>query len=129
MVNSIETTSTKSLLLSHKAVSLKKKVQEDGKAMAHPFKKLKQSTSTASTCSHSSTTCLPSDDETNDNSDKSNSNSDSDGGSCVPEVELTPQEELGIVRGPPPEYLFLLSPFHLWSISPFLLLIMFVPIW
>jgi hypothetical protein len=93
MVNSIETNSTnstKSSVISGKALSLKKSVQKGVKAIARPFKKLKKSISTASTRSirsRSSTTF-------SDYVDESSINGQGDGGRSEPEVELTPQEQL-----------------------------------
>jgi hypothetical protein len=91
MAKSADTMSTKSSI-SAKAASIKKTVK---KSITQPFKKFKQSLSarstTRSTTSRSSTVILPSDHEADgDNSDDQSAHS---GGE--PEVELTPEQELG----------------------------------
>ena len=61
MVQSAETSSTKSSLVSSKAASFKKSVKKTTRAVAQPFKKLKQSLSVSlSWCSsHSQSMVLP----------------------------------------------------------------------
>lgn len=99
MAKSTETSSTKSSLVSSKAASLKKSVRKGTKAIARPFKKLKQSLSTSSRSSRSrsSPTFLQSDNEAGNSDDNVGSDHqeihDSDSN---PEVELTPEQELGM---------------------------------
>jgi len=97
MENSIETNSTKSSVLSSKAMSLKKLVRKGAKAVTQPFKKLKKSLSTVlmpSKCSCSSTTVSPTENEGVDPGNESSTDSKGDGSRSEPEVELTPEEEL-----------------------------------
>jgi hypothetical protein len=112
MALAAEASSTKSSLVSGKAASLKKTVQKGAKAITRPFKKLKQSFSSSSRSSRShSTTTLPLSDNEPSNSDKSGSERGSvDGNESEPEVELTPEQELGV-------YLLLSSLFHCIHIS------------
>jgi hypothetical protein len=113
MALAAEASSTKSSLVSGKAASLKKTVQKGAKAITRPFKKLKQSFSSSSRSSRShSTMTLPlSDNEPSNTSDKSGSERGSvDGNESEPEVELTPEQELGA-------YLLLSSLFHCIHIS------------
>ena len=82
MANSIKTNSTKSLVISSKAMSLEKSVQKGAKAVTQPFKKLKKSLSTVlmpSKCSHSSTTVSPTDNEVVDPGNESSTDSQGDG--------------------------------------------------
>jgi hypothetical protein len=94
MVNSIETNSTKSSIISGKAVSLKKSVQKGAKAIARPFKKLKKSISTPLTRSIRSRSSTTSDNENADHGNEPSADSQGDGSGSEPEDELTPQEEL-----------------------------------
>jgi hypothetical protein len=94
MVNSIETNSTKSSIISGKAVSLKKSVQKGAKAIAQPFKKLKKCISTPLTRSMRSRSSTTSDNENTDHGNEPSADSQGDGSGSEPEVELTPQEEL-----------------------------------
>ena len=92
MAKSTETASSKS---SSKATSLKNTVQRGATALTRPFKKLKKTISTASTRSirsvrSRSSATLPLSEGEAANGDKSSGDSDSD-----PEVELTPEQELG----------------------------------
>ena len=99
MVNSIETNSTKLLIISGKAMSLKKSMQKSTKAIAKPFKKLKNSISTASTHSirsRSSIAISISDDENINCNNKSSFGGQDDSNRSEPEVELTPEEELSM---------------------------------
>ena len=99
MVNSIETNPTKSSIISGKATSLKKSMQKGVKAIARPFKKLKNSISTASMHSIRSRSSIAfsiSDDENVNHDNVSSVGSEGDGGRSEPEVELTPQEELSM---------------------------------
>jgi hypothetical protein len=91
MVNSIETISTKSSVISGKALSLKKLMQKGAKAIARPFIKLKKSISTGSTPSIRSRTSTTFSDYV-DGTNKSSVDGQGDGGRSEPEV--TPQEEL-----------------------------------
>jgi hypothetical protein len=96
MAKSAETGSTKSSSISTKAASLKKTIQRTAKAIARPFKKVKRSFSTRSAtrsiASRSSTALPPSDNEADDPDVRSVT----DNGSIEPEVELTPEQELGL---------------------------------
>ena len=97
MVNSIETNSTKSSIISGRAVSLKKLVWKGVKDIAWSFKKLKKSISTASTYSIYSLTSITDVTSNNENADHGNepsANSQGDSSESEPEVELTHQEEL-----------------------------------
>ena len=97
MANSIETNSIKSSIISGKAASLKKSVQKGAKAISRPFKKLKKSISDASTCSIRSRSIAAisiSDRENADHGNEPSADGQGDISRSVPEVELTPQEEL-----------------------------------
>ena len=98
MAKSADTISTKSSIISGKAVSLKKTVKKSAKAITQPFKKLKQSISshlaTRSTISRSSSAIPPSDHEADGNNPKSIADNGSAHSSSEPEVELTPEQEL-----------------------------------
>jgi hypothetical protein len=97
MAKSSETMSTKSSIVSGKTASLKKTVKKSAKAITQPFKKIKQALSirsaTRSTTSRSSTAFPPSNNEADN--DKSVADNGSAHGSSEPEVELTPEQELG----------------------------------
>jgi hypothetical protein len=97
MAKSAETESTKSSTISGKAVSMKKTIKRSAKAIARPFKKVKQSFSTRSAtrsiASRLSMVLPPSDNE----ADNLNAKSVSDNGGTDPEVELTPEQELGLL--------------------------------
>src|ERR1700722_16680214 len=104
MVKSTETSSTKSSTTSSKVASFKKTVQKGATTLAWPFKKLKKSVFIALTCSirsRSSTTLPLCDIGALDNGNKSSADSggihshgsDSDSN---PEVELSPEQELGM---------------------------------
>jgi ribosomal protein L13E len=99
MAKSTETSSTKSSKLSSTAASLKKKVKSGAKAVARPFKKLKQAISTsASTCSthsRSSRAFSLSDNEADDSNTKSAADRGSVHGNDSGPEEITPEEELG----------------------------------
>ena len=99
MVRPAETSSTKSPLASSKAASLKNSVKKTAKAVAQPFKKLKQSLSVSSSqrSLHSqSSVVLPlSDNEPGD--DTSSSGRQNAGNESKPEdAEITPEKELGV---------------------------------
>src|ERR1700689_183405 len=104
MAKSTETASAKSSNISSKATSLKNTVRKGATALTRPFKKLKKTISTASTRSirsirSRSSATLPLSEGEAANGDKSSvdgrsshsRDSDSD-----PEVELTPEQELGM---------------------------------
>jgi hypothetical protein len=96
MAKSADTGSTKSSSISGKAASLKKTLKRSTKAITRPFKKVKQPFSarsaTHSIASRSSTALPPSDNEADDPDVRSVT----DNGSIEPEVELTPEQELGL---------------------------------
>ena len=100
MAKSADTISTKSFIILGKAASLKKTVKKSTKTITQPFKKFKQSISshsdTQSTTSCSSSAIPPSDHEANGNNAKSVTDNGSACGSSEPEVELTPDQELGV---------------------------------
>ena len=101
MANSIDTNSTKSSIISGKATSVKKSIQKSAKAIVRPFKKLKKSLSTASTRSirFRSSAALPiSDNKTvmHDEEPSISSKRAQDDGESEPEVDLTPEEKLGM---------------------------------
>jgi hypothetical protein len=104
MAKSADTVSNKSSIISGKTAALKKTVKTSAKAITRPFKKLKQSLSvrsdTRSVTSRSSTAFPPSDHEADlDDTASAAENGSAHGGSNLevdePEVELTPEQELG----------------------------------
>ena len=111
MVRPAETSSTKSPLVSSKAASLKKSVKKTAKAVARPFKKLKQSLSVSSSRrllrSQSSVVLPLSDNEPGDDNELGDGNEPGDdtssggrqnaGDESEPEeAEITPEKELGV---------------------------------
>ena len=99
MAKSADTMSTKSSIISGKAVSLNKTVKKGTKVITRPFKKFRQSCSirsAAHSTSRSSMAFPSSDHEANSDNDKSITDNGSGHGSSEPEVEFTPQQELGL---------------------------------
>src|SRR5258708_1042530 len=100
MANSTKAPSTKSSNVSTKAASLKKSVRKSVTALARPFKKLKKSISTASIHSilSRSSNGTPDDSDKSDSgkSDSGKSDSGSTHSDKDPEVERSPEEELGM---------------------------------
>ena len=99
MAKSVDIMSAKSSIFSGKATSIKKTVKKSAKAITRPFKKFKQSLSsrsaTRSTTSRSSSASLPSDHEADGDHTNSVADDQSAHSGSEPEVELTPEQELG----------------------------------
>ena len=97
MAKPAETRSTKSSTISGKAVSVTKTIKRSVKAIAQPFKKVKQTFSTRS-ATHSITSCSSSTLPPSDNeADDLNAKSVTDDSGTEPEVELTPEQQLGLL--------------------------------
>jgi hypothetical protein len=100
MAKSTDTRSAKSSIISSRAASLKKTIKSSAKAISRPFKKVKQSFSirsaSRSMASRSSTALPPSDNDDDDDHAKSVTDEESARKSSQPEVELTPEQELGM---------------------------------
>jgi hypothetical protein len=99
MAKSADTMSTKSSIISGKTASLKNTAKKSAKAITRPFKKFKQSISNRSarrsTTSRSSSAIPASDHEADGDNAKSVADNGSPRSSSEPEVELTPEQELG----------------------------------
>ena len=98
MEKSVKSTSSKSSIISTKAVSVKKTIQKTAKAVVWPLKKLKKLKHLLSlglTISHSSTVAV-SNTKTNDSKQQSDADSESshDSNSEL-DIELTLEQELG----------------------------------